>query len=892
MSKYQIGQRWMSESEPELGLGVIVGVIAKIIKVQFPGSEAFRTYGFKTAPLKRVIFSVGDKIKDFSGMQLEIEEIYDEAGLIIYSGQGVQIIESELGHDIGFHHPEEKLFNGLVDSDELYQLRYDTLNIKNKLLQSKVRGLMGGRMAMIPHQLYVADSIAKRPNPRVLLADEVGLGKTIEAGLILHHGIVTGSLERVLIIVPDTLIYQWFLELRRRFQLNFTILNQEVNLDPNSNPFMENQLVLVNIGLLKGSPLAEDLLRAADWDMLVIDEAHQLQWEPTHKSFEYALVEEISAKIPGLILLTATPEQLGVAGHFARLHLLDPHKFHDLAAYKKEAVGFKEIGVKAKQFLLEGRGHEVEKILDQHGTGRVLIRNTRSSMMSKEVRFFPTRTLKAYPLIADDKIHFNDEIEMHELAFSAKIDWLVNFLNLYKDQKVLLISRAKSSILKIEKKIKELIFDVKVGVFHSELSLMARDRQAAYFADPKGSQILLCTEIGSEGRNFQFAQNMILFDIPKNPDLMEQRIGRLDRIGQKNEIFIHVPFIQDSWEEIFFRWYHNGLNAFEKTVQGGSLIYEKFSDKLLNLFKIENGLEYCETLEKETKHAYELLCHELEDGRDLLIELNSFNREKADSIIQDILDFAREHPLQDFMERVYHHFGVDIEDLDGSSHYLKPGHNMFIPCFPHLPREGMSITYSRERALEREDLHFMSWDHPMVIGIMDLIISEEFGNVTVATWVNPKTSKILLEANFLLAPIVPQRYRPGIFFPPTLLRILIDTKKQILTEKASKSEMDEKIKAPGTEKLKQLMKLSKDQIRGILETAKNYLQEEGHQIKANKVKFLDEVLLYEIERLQELKKNNGAIRDAEIELLQETRSTLLAAFQNAELNLDSLRFIF
>ena len=83
-----------------------------------------------------------------------------------------------------------------------------------------------------------------------------------------------------------------------------------------------------------------------------------------------------------------------------------------------------------------------------------------------------------------------------------------------------------------EKLLKERIASLNIGVFHSGLSFVARDRQAAYFSDPAGAQILLCTEIGSEGRNFEFAHHLVLFDLPLYPDLLEQRIGRLDRIGQ------------------------------------------------------------------------------------------------------------------------------------------------------------------------------------------------------------------------------------------------------------------------------------------------------------------------------------------------------------------------
>ena len=106
-----------------------------------------------------------------------------------------------------------------------------------------------------------------------------------------------------------------------------------------------------------------------------------------------------------------------------------------------------------------------------------------------------------------------------------------------------------------------------VPVFHEHMNLVARDRAAAFFANQdEGSQVLVCSEIGSEGRNFQFAHHLILFDLPLNPDLLEQRIGRLDRIGQTETIQIHVPYIEHTAQAVMFHWYHQGLNAVQATL--------------------------------------------------------------------------------------------------------------------------------------------------------------------------------------------------------------------------------------------------------------------------------------------------------------------------------------
>ena len=158
----------------------------------------------------------------------------------------------------------------------------------------------------------------------MLLADEVGLGKTIEACLILQRLLAVGKAKRVLILVPESLTHQWFVELLRRFNLWFSIYDEERCLaveqsDPGTNPFLATQLALGSTAFLAGNSTRREQAVAAGWDIVVVDEAHHLEWTPDLVSVEYALVEELAGKCPGLLLLTATPTQLGLVGHFARL---------------------------------------------------------------------------------------------------------------------------------------------------------------------------------------------------------------------------------------------------------------------------------------------------------------------------------------------------------------------------------------------------------------------------------------------------------------------------------------------------------------------------------------------------------------------------------------------
>ena len=113
---------------------------------------------------------------------------------------------------------------------------------------------------------------------------------------------------------------------------------------------------------------------------------------------------------------------------------------------------------------------------------------------------------------------------------------------------------------------------MKGALFHEDLTLLQRDRNAAFFAEEDGARILVCSEIGSEGRNFQFARHLVLYDLPEDVDLLEQRIGRLDRIGQKGTIQVHVPYLPGTDEEIRMRWLEEGLDAFRASPPGAAEI--------------------------------------------------------------------------------------------------------------------------------------------------------------------------------------------------------------------------------------------------------------------------------------------------------------------------------
>lgn len=949
MGDFYLDQRWTSEGEPELGVGIIAEIHKNRVQVHFPASGETRQYALANAPLRRVVFKPGDTIVDTNKNPLVIERVQDNGDLLLYIGREGTLSEADLGDVSVKHGVNDRLLIGDVEKPNVFALRRKTLGYDHMRRISPVIGFVGGRIDLIPHQLYIAHEVSSRYAPRVLLSDQVGLGKTIEACLILHRLLLSGQASRILILVPDSLIHQWFVEMLRRFNLWFHIFDEErcAALDesaPDGNPFLDDQLVICSTSFLANSLNRARQAISADWDILVVDEAHHLEWTLEKASPEYAVVELLSKAAKGLLLLTATPEQLGLESHFARLRLLDPERYADYDEFINETQDHQEIANivedlsvgnslkdKDKTLLksmfgedriskLEEKGavaknQLIEDLVDQHGPGRVIFRNTRVAMTgfpSRKAHLVPLeieadhdlwikRLAKEYAVentsnttvSKDSRGQINEPLKQ-KFWFSEdpRVAWLAELLSQLNPAKILLICRSKAKVLALEKALQKLS-GAKVGVFHEDLTIVQRDRNAAWFAEEDGARILLCSEIGSEGRNFQFAHHLILFDLPVHPELLEQRIGRLDRIGQTEDIQIHVPYLKDSPQEVLVRWFHEGLNAFEENMEGGNQIGLLFKDRLADMALAASSTDISKKLDvliTDTTTYQKELKQILANGRDRLLEMNSFRPKVADKLVEKIKAADQDPGLEIYMTQVFEYFGIEMEDLAPRTYLLHPA-RANREAFPSIPDEGISVTFDRTRALSREDLSFISWDHPMVTGALDMVLSLGTGGAGYGVLRGTGKTGILLEVIFVLETTGRKGVYLDRFLPNTPLRVVVNHSGDEVTEDYPIDLFNRQLIPGRVDDLIENETLVDTILPEMIKTAIEIAEHLKKKEIAAGLEYMNQRMDHEIGRLASLYKRNKAIRPDEIQTALNEKNVLTTLISEARIRMDSLQLI-
>lgn len=935
LQQFAIGQRWLSDTETELGLGILIDVDERSVSILFPKSDETRVYARSNAPLSRIVFNANDELQDQEGTIWTVESVEDRNGVVRYhvvrtledgTEERKALNETRVGATIQLSKPLDRLLASQIDYKEWYDLRIEALLMQANMQTSPLRGLVGSRVGLIPHQLYIAHEVGQRFAPRVLLADEVGLGKTIEAGLIIHQQLKTGRSERILILVPDSLQYQWMIEMRRRFNLEFSLfdLARTASIkehDPDLNPFLTEQRIIASVDLMVDHEDLREQAIEAGFDLLVVDEAHHLMWSDEEGGNDrYDLVEELAEKTPGVLLLTATPEQLGVESHFARLRLLDPQRFSSLDRFLDEEEQYQhtakiaevlmsDLPLEAEHFTAiesllghaiedtpEQRFRAIHELLDRHGTGRILFRNTREAIQG-----FPGRDCQPAPLPAPENWSKDGKLREQMWPEESQLDgswmetdprvmWLMEKLRTdLKHKKVLLIARSGPVVEALENVLR-LHAGIRTAMFHEGMGLLERDQAAAYFAEESyGAQILLCSEIGSEGRNFQFASDLILFDLPANPDVLEQRIGRLDRIGQENRIQIHVPYLMGTAQERMFRWYNEALNIFSNISPTAQTLQENFIVALKDCLLADKGQEFEDLLE-EVSVQREALEAELQEGRDRLLEYNSCRPVVAQEIVNALEDYDDNTTLPMFMKRFMASTNIDFDEQSNGTVIIKPTDQMQVQGLT-LDEEGMTATFYRDQAQIREDAQYLTLEHPFTESVMEMINTQGFGSTNVAVLKSaalPQGS-VLMEVWFKVDVVAPKALNLPSSLPQQLIRVLLSEKGQDLSQKIAPEILKPYLHHLDGNSCRQVVKARREVIEAryqqALELARSALpnfKQQAKEVYGNKWQ-------YEIDRLTYLKQFNPSIREDEIARLQKLQKEGLSLLEGLSVTPEAIQ---
>ncbi|MAR89992.1 MAG: RNA polymerase-associated protein RapA [Pseudomonadales bacterium] len=873
---FHVGQRWSNTAETELGIGIVTQVDERTVTLFFPAAEDLRQYSRANAPLTRLEFHPRDMVETEDGTHYRVLTRHEEEGLLFYEAESdageVKILcESQVQGSSRMPEPLKRLLQGHFGHYRNFSLRVKTWQAKARYDQHPAKGFMGPRVEPIPHQFHIAETVSRQNRPRVMLADEVGLGKTIEAGLIAHRMLITGQVQRILILVPDSLVHQWLVEMRRRFNMAVRVLDQDqcealCEQQDTDNPFGYEQLVLCSIQFLQRAPRWAQAALDTPWDLLIVDEAHHLAWEPGAPSPAYELVEAFSRQAAGLLLLTATPEKEGPESHFAQLHLLDPHRYQSLEQFLEQQPTFNRVALIAERLIdqeplepaqlnelktllgdpssqqliaqLEthrapaGAATELaHRLLDQQGTGRALFRNTRAGISG-----FPQRHLTPVPLPAplaytslppelEQQLYPETRFpETQWLTEDPRVGWLLELLKQQRTEKFLVICHHRNTACALQAHL-QFKGGIACSAFHEELTLIERDRSAAWFAaEEDAAQALICSEIGSEGRNFQFCHRLVMFDLPQSIDLLEQRIGRLDRIGQQHDIEIYAPYLTGTLQQDLLTWYDRGFQAFTRTEASHSVVFESlWEDFLATLQRQDDGLD---ALLSKTRQHIEELHQRFVHGRNRLLELHSQGDQQVAPLLQAVRDSDEDPELVSYLEQVFEAYNIDEEPLSPHSILIRPGTGGEQSQFPNLPDDGFSATFHRPLALSREDLEFLSWDHPLVRNAMDLIITSGRGSSVMSLLKNKQIREgtILLEALYIVECQAPAELQLSQWLPATPVRLLLDQKGRDIGSAVTTEALDKQLKRVKGELITPLLKEVQEPVLELLQQAEQQAQ--------------------------------------------------------------------
>jgi len=529
---------------------------------------------------------------------------------------------------------------------ELYKL---ALEVEQHTIIPEFEGLQAPKhlsdLTPLPHQLEVAKKVIEDMNGKAILADEVGLGKTIEAGLILKEYMIRGLVKKVLILVPASLVTQWAMELNTKFFIPAAIQRK-------SYVWEQADIVVSSIDTAKRDP-HKDIIYNQNYDLVIIDEAHKLK---NNKTKNYEFVQNLKKKF--CLLLTATPIQNRISEIFNLVSLLKPGHLGNEASfyekYKKDARSInddehlkelvnkvmirnrrQDTGIEWTKRVVEAVTIEFSqeekelydsilhlKDMDAGDEGRSpfsMITLQREACSSREAVYYTLQNMLKKTEQPTEKLIQNVQFLMKKVEAVQSNSKANKTLELIKkiNDKVIIFTEYRATQLYLQWFLKQ--HGITSVPFRGGFKRGKKDWMRDLFKNH--AQVLIATEAGGEGINLQFCHHIINFDLPWNPMRLEQRIGRIHRLGQEKNVMIYNFAIKDTVEDHILKLLYEKIHLFEKVVGDlddilTKLDFGKIDDHMLDIFshsrtegemkiKMDNltsMIEFAQSLKEEKEH--------------------------------------------------------------------------------------------------------------------------------------------------------------------------------------------------------------------------------------------------------------------------------------------------
>jgi len=621
----------------------------------------------------------------------------------------------------------------VIQAADADALRDDIRRLRAIREDDVLGSFLGGRVRLFPHQLYVAERATASDPVRWLLADEVGLGKTIEACLILNRLVHTRKIERCLVVVPEALTVQWLGELWRKYHQVFTLLDgarlADVARDfgPGFNPFDAHRRVVIALETLIQRPELTPQAVNAGIDLLVVDEAQRIRRPRGHPGDAgWRAVAPIAALGRHVLLLSATPLEDDAHGFFRLLQLLRPEEFpEDVSFEDRLARGTPlppctsstrradigglppRVGIPIEIPAVVGADLQVGPDLSVVSRRRAIDRIRRALASGAALA----------AVLGPDERALRQQAEAMD-ATDPRVEWLLaNAPRWRSAHEKTLVFVAHRETLEMLRTVLSHRTQLATGVFHEELSAARRDTEVARFREPDGPSLLVSTECGGEGRNFEFCQRLVLFDLPWKPTVVEQRIGRLDRIGRR------IPV-----EIVYFRP-PGGIGAdVVRLFEALGVFREPLAGLEPQLAHVEGALEEI-ALDPQASLTDEWLDGLIADARAARTRIREaayqqlhrdpYRPDMAEGILARVpadLDALTERVITDTCSRL----GFRVEHLRGRRIFaIEFGSEALVDSLPGVPGGSTYVgTFDREEAVEDESIDFFASGHLLVEGIL------------------------------------------------------------------------------------------------------------------------------------------------------------------------------